>query len=202
MGTTDKTLEQLATENKRNYVLRWILFLGAIFGFLFANYTLFRPVKKPHFDALNSLAHEAILMEERAISEPRLDYPSQAISDITQFLKKNPELGFAPQPLDLTTAGWQPEGTSVLEYDAIKIAVVQFFHPQQNRRIFQFLFLGSLNKLPPATAGILEHLTYQGYGSKEMNLIAWQEGPLLSFLAGRSSILELAETASHGAPSH
>jgi hypothetical protein len=202
MGTVEKTLVQLATEDKRSHILRWFLFLGAIVGFLLINYTFFQPVKKPQFDALNSLAHEAILLEERALSDPHLDYPSQLLADITQFLKKNPELGFVPHPLDLSASGWHPEGTSIIEYEAAKIAMIQFFHPQQNRRIFQFIFLGDVKKLPPATAGVLGGLTYQGYGSKEMNLIAWQEGPLLSFVAGRSSIVELAETASQGVVSH
>ncbi len=202
MDTADKALTQLIAENKKSHILRWFLFLGAILGFLFLNYTLFRPTKKPAFDALNSLAQEAILLEEKAVSESHLDYPSESIVEITQFLEKNPELGFAPHPLVLASMGWKPEGTSLLEYGAVKIAMVQFFHPEQKRRIFQFVFPGMLKQLPPAVAGTLGGLTYQGYGSKDMNLIAWQEGPLLSFLAGRASVAELAEIASHGAMLH
>ena len=202
MGTTDKTLEQIAIEDKRSHVVRWLLFLAAILGFLFVNYTFFRPIKKPKFDALNSLAHEAILFEERAEADPRLDYPAKTIADISQFLRKEPELGFNPYPLDFSTHGWHVEGTSILEYDRVKIAVVQHTHLQQHSRVYQFIFQGELAKLPVAATATLGSLTYQAYGSKEMNLIAWQDGPLLSFLAGRSSVLDLAELASHGVAVH
>jgi len=199
----EKTITQISAEEKRNRLLRWMLFLVAIVGFIVINYGLFRPKPKPVFDALNSLAHEAILYEEKAGTEDSpIHYPSHNLLELMKFLGENPALGFVPEILDLSQGGWQPEGASVIDYEVSKIAVVQFYHPPQQTHLFQFVFPGKLSDLPKAEAGTAGSLTYQGYGSKEMHLVAWEVHDHLSFLVGRVSVAELAEIASHGVLPH
>lgn len=177
---------------------RTLTMLGITLAIVGGIYYLFAPSAKESFDPLNALAYEAIAMEED-VSGDRLYMPGTNPEDIRQYFLNSPGLNFKPRILDPLLEGWSLEGSSVIDYEIIKIAVVQYKLENKEERLFFFTFPGELDSLPDSDEGIAGSFRYNPYASDRVNMIAWQDSPgTLAMLIGHLSISDLAKVAAFG----
>lgn len=173
---------------------RWmILSLGVvvIFGIF---YSYFHK-EEIGFDPVQSLAHEALLLEKEQVGS-RLLLPSSQREDVKQYMEQLPGFDFNPRLLNLGDA-WELKGASVIDYELAKIAVVQFYETRRQENLFHFMFAGELSSLPPSEFGEEGGLRFLPYGSENQNLIIWQQDEkTLSMFVGHLSVAELAKLAS------
>ncbi|MCB9229430.1 MAG: hypothetical protein H6618_07450 [Deltaproteobacteria bacterium] len=189
-------ISELSSEVKASDLYRKAILLTIIAVVVWGGYTLLKPQSSGiMFDPLNALTYEALAMEEDSSGE-RLYMPSSDPDEIIHYLKSTPGLNFSPGILAPSPIGWSIEGSSVIDYEILKISVVQYKSEQRHERMFFFNLPGNLKDLPESRQGTSGTFHYQPYASDKINLIAWQhKAETLAVLIGHQSIQDLVKIA-------
>ena len=190
-------IEQLGRGFLVSMLMRRIILAALVLaagGFLWWKYGVSHEQK---FKPLEYLGYEALAIEDDA--SERINLPSRDLNEIKQYLATYPGLAFKPRVLRELPGSWEPAGASVIDYEIAKVSVVMYENAASKEKLFHFSFGGQLADLPKATSVNMRGLVFQPYTSNELNFIAWQSAAdVVSLLAGRRSVPELAELAVAG----
>jgi hypothetical protein len=190
-------IDEVARKENWSYWRRQLFFVAMTAAVIFAGIKFFSPEKKAEFDALQSLAYEAIAMEDSA--ESRLDFPTDSYSDVQDFFGKNKQLEANPPVLKPHDQSWVLKGAGVIDYDVAFISVVEYENAPLKESIFHFTYLGQLSDLSQSEQGEVDGFKYQAYGSDKINVITWQQSEgLVSMLVGHRAADQLAKIVKTG----
>jgi hypothetical protein len=174
-----------------------VIFGTMILMVLGAAYYLMGPRKKENVDIMKAIRWETDSMEQS--EELRLDFPTDNLDDAQNYIKKHPELGFEYTPIKPFEGGWDVIGTSVIDYDVLKMPVIAFKKEGVGGTMFLFFVKGDLAQLPAAEPGNQKGLLYQAYGTEAINMIAWQykdkNEKVLAIMVSRLGAAEMAQFA-------
>lgn len=197
----DETIQSISKSELRGEVLRIGVGLAIVVGILWAGFALFMPEKDQSFDPVQTLGYEAAVLEQDP--KDRLDFPSESLADVTDFLAKYPGLDFQPIVFQGIQNDWQVNGASLIDYETAKISVVQYTNLEVKdnveEKMFVFSFNGKADDLPRTEKGKLDGLVYYTYASDELNMVIFvAQKDLLGVVVGRRSAPELAGIAKAG----
>ncbi len=148
------------------------------------------------FDPLHALPNEALIMEEDEADA--LDFVSSDSAELQNFFTKQSNIDFTPFILNISE--WSPIGTSILDYEMSKFAVVRYQDKDKNS-LFLFMFAGHLEDLPPSNRLRIDRWEYQAYLSDSVNVIVWQHDvKTIGMLVGHLSTEELAHLVAVSSP--
>ncbi len=183
-----------ATGNMRRRATIILVALAAILALVY----YFSPRRETPFNALQNIVYEALAMEEE-VDGSRLNLPSNDVNEIVEYFAQHPGLEFSPMALRPLPPDWRPDGASVMDYEPVKVSVVQYFNATRKEYLFVFSYKAKLSDLPKAQPGNVDGLIYQTYASEQLNVIAWQSAPdTVSMVVGRGAAPDLARFARIG----
>jgi hypothetical protein len=189
-------INQIDRSQKVAKLRRSLVITAIILGFFYSVYAILTPEKKARFDALQYLGYEALTMAQHP--EGRIDLPSNSLSDVQDYFNSSPVFDHKPQILR-PAAGWKIDGASIIDYELVKVAVVQYTDGKSGEKLFQFAYVGQLTDLPRAEPGDFMGIKYHAYTSDRINLIAWQQSEqVVSFLASRMAAETMAQFVKQG----
>lgn len=224
----DKEEKGLITDiDRSNSRITWarrlvFLVLLAYAGFYSAQKIL--PEFQQKFEVLKYLGYEAIALDEDPVS--RLDAKIADIETIQVFLDRYPKLGYSTQALANFSSQWQASGASVLDYDFVKVALVQYRRPLPDEKastadvedededvaddssglkywqyeyMYQFSFpeeTAKINLIEGTSKNGIDYYTFQ---SEDHNFIVWKTpAGIMHMLAGKESADTLANYMAKG----
>jgi hypothetical protein len=187
-------IEEVGKSELKGNVFRFTILLAVAAAFIFGGVRFFSGEKKAPFKALDSLIYEAIVMTEDP--QDRLDFPTEKLSELNDYFKRYPDLGFKPKVMQEPGTGWDVNGGTVIDYEVAKVLAVQFTGKNTGEKLYLFLYEGSLEQLPASTPGNFQGLVYQAYASDKLNIVAWQaSSEMVGMMIGYRGAKELSELA-------
>lgn len=178
-------------QSSKSMMQRW-LFAAILLVIAAAFFYTYFARRELGFDPIQALPYEALMMEEDR--ELTMDISSSKIPDLESFFtKQKKDFDFSPYIIEVPKE-WEAQGSSIIDYDFVKIAVTRFHNSSVDKSLFHFVFAGRLEELSPSSQGRLDHFLYQTYTSDKMNVIVWQHNPgTLAMLVARLRFSELAQ---------
>ncbi len=179
------------------HIRRRLIIFGLVAAAVVVSLYQLTPRRERPFEALEVIAYEAGAMME----EPgeRLTIASEDLDEIAEYFSRAPDLGFTPRILRPGDDQWVARGAAIIDYDRVKVSVVQYESTKSRESVFHFALPGNLNQLPPSDPGNFRGLIYQTYASDLFNIVAWRQTPdATGFIIGRLSAPELASFAHDG----
>lgn len=181
-------------------VVRRATITALVLGLIGAAIYVFMPTATEKINVIEYVGYEAVAMEEDP--DGRINLPTSDLEEIRQFVSQVPGLSFKPQVLR-PLSGWIPEGVSIIDYEVTKVIAVMYKSPERNNEhLHNFMFAGTLTKIPYAgEEADYRGIRYRVYASEKLNMLVWQMSPeMVGVLAGHRSAPELAELARLGTP--
>jgi len=182
-----------STLRRRAFII--VVICIGVFGVVYFNTA---PNRLADFQPLEVLSYEALAFHEDHVD--RIALPSGELSDIRDYFKRDPSLGFQPAVLSRLPAEWQPIGATIIDYEVVKVTAVMFVHHRTGDSMMHFAMPGQLADLPSTDSGNYRGLIYQAYTQEGIqNFIAWQQGAgVLGVLVSRMTDEQMAAIASVG----